>query len=220
MQKQAKLAKGEKMSYKKNNIIPLDIKKSAGKKTSGKRYVRSIEYEMLANLTLQQFNIEDEVDFEQLLSIPLENRIPGLAKDYGNKRTHRLIKLVLQEFCASIDLPKSKKLTETKVSVCACDLMIAGHEDQLALEDLIVFFERAKKGKYGPFKKVLTHFSIMEKLDVYRDERYHVYKKLKDEKQVYLKGCGPIDRMANEPEQIGELLKKATVIDLNKRKSS
>ncbi len=204
------------MNYK-NNIIALDTKKP--KKTTGKRYVRSLEYEMLANLTLQQFVKEDAVEFESLLSIPLANRVPALAKEYGNKRMHKLIKLILQEFCASVPLPKSKKLTETKASVCACDLMIAAQEDQLALEDLIVFFERAKGGKYGSFKKLLTHYSIMEKLETYRNDRYAVYTRIRDEKEVYLKGYGPVDRTAAEPTPIGELMKKATVIDLTKRKS-
>jgi len=200
-----------------SNIISLNTKKP--KKTTGKRYVRSLEYEMLANLTLQQFQVEGDVAYENLLSIPLTNRIPALAKEYGNKRMHKLIKLILQEFCASVPLPKSKKLTETKTSVCACDVMIAAQEDQLAMEDLIVFFERAKEGKYGSFKKLLTHYSIMEKLEQYRNERYDVYKRFKDEKEVHLKGFGPVDRTASKPTQIGELMKEATIVDMSRRKS-
>src|SRR5438067_2415506 len=139
MQKQASLAKGDNMNYK-NNSISLD--KVPGAKTR-RRFVRSLEYEMLANLTLQNFQKEDgSVDFEKILSIPGNNRVPGLIAGYGMRRMHQLITLILKEFCYTIALPKSKKLTETKTSVCACDLILTAHEDYLSLEDLILFFER------------------------------------------------------------------------------
>jgi hypothetical protein len=189
----------------KNNLISLDGSGSPLGKGTGKRYVRSLEYEVLANLTLQNFQKEDQVDFAQLLSIPVENRIPALVEEYGKKRMHRLIMLILREFVYNIPLPKSKKLTDTMISVCACDLMLAAYEDQLGLEDLIIFFERAKQGKYGPFRKMLTHFSIMEKLEQYRQERYAVYVQIKEKKEAELKELGPKERISPEPTAIKKL---------------
>jgi len=183
-----------------NNIISLDEAKK-----SRKRFVRSLEYEVIANLALQQYVKKDKADFELLLSIPLQERIPGLISEYGLKRMHRLIKLILQEFCYSIALPKSKKLTETKVSVCACDLIIAAEEDQFSLEDLIVFFELTKRGIYGKFKGMLTHFSIMQKLEVFRQERYETYAQLKERKEADQKALGPVERISPEPTAIKHL---------------
>ena len=118
---------------------------------------------------------------------------------------HKLIKMVLTEFCYTVPLPKSKKPTDTKVSVCACDLMIAAFEDHMSLEDLILFFERAKVGKYGPFKKLLTHYSIMEKLEQYRQQRYEVYIRIKEAKDAELKKQGPTERISPEPTAIKNL---------------
>jgi len=191
------------MDYK-NSIISLD--RSGTSRGGGKRFVRSLEYEVLASLTLQNFQKESgEVDYEKLLSIPADNRIPGLLTEYGKKRMHKLIKMVLTEFCYAVPLPKSKKLTDTKVSVCACDLMIAAFEDHMSLEDLILFFERAKAGKYGPFKKLLTHYSIMEKLEQYRQQRYEVYIRIKEAKEAELKKQGPTERISPEPTAIKNL---------------
>ena len=191
------------MTYK-NNILSLD--RSGSSKGGGKRFVRSLEYEVLASLTLQNFQKEnEEVDYEKLLSIPTNNRIPGLLTEYGKKRMHKLIKMILSEFCYAVPLPKSKKLTDTKISVCACDLMIAAFEDHLSLEDFILFFERAKQGKYGPFKKLLTHYSIMEKLEQYRQQRYEVYIKIKAAKEAELKTQGPSQRISPEPTSIKNL---------------
>jgi len=166
------------MNYN-NNIISLDEARK-----SRKRFTRSLEYELIANLALQQYSTDEGANFEALLSIPLSERIPALVNEYGLKRMHRLIKTILNEFCHSITLPKSKKLTETKTSVTACDLILVADEDQLSMEDLIVFFELAKNGKYGKFKTVLTHYTIMEKLEQFRQQRYEAYVRIKEQKEA------------------------------------
>jgi hypothetical protein len=201
-----------------NNVIPIESQQLEIKPAPGKRYVRSLEYEVIANLALKQFVNNDQVNFDGLLSVPLSERIPALIKEYGLKRTHRLIKLVLQEFCYGIPLPKSAKLSDTKIAACACDLILAACEDQLSLEDLVVFFERAKEGKYGKFKGVVTHFSIMQKLEQYRLERSAVYYKLKEEQEAALKRMNDIPRIG-EAKSIGEIMQQAEIINMAKRKS-
>jgi hypothetical protein len=201
-----------------NKLIPIESQQLEIKPAPGKRYVRSLEYEVIANLALKQYLDNDQVNFDGLLSIPLSERIPGLIKEYGLKRAHRLIKLVLQEFCYSIPLPKSAKLSDTKIAACACDLILAAHEDQLSLEDLVVFFERAKEGKYGKFKGVVTHFSIMQKLEQYRLERSEVYFKLKKEQETALRRMNDIPRIG-EAKSIGEIMQQAEIINMAKRKS-
>jgi hypothetical protein len=193
---------GDNMNHTKNII-------SSGAKKTKKRFVRSLEYEVIANLALQQYVKKDKPDFELLLSISLAERIPGLIREYGLKRMHKLIKLVLQEFCYSIALPKSKKLTETKTSVCACDLILVAEEDQLSLEDLIVFFELTKTGRYGKFKGILTHFSIVQKLEAFRQERFDAYVKMKEQKEAEKKQLGPVERISPEPTAIKHLFDKA-----------
>lgn len=199
-------------------IIPIIGQEPELKAATGKRYVRSLEYEVIANLAMKQFVQDDKINFEGLLSIPLAERIPGLINDYGLKRAHRLIKMVLQEFCYSIPLPKSAKLSDTKIAACACDLILAAHEDQLSLEDLIVFFERAKLGKYGKFKGTLTHFSIMQKLEQYRMDRSAVYQRLKEVQEARLKKMNEIPRIG-DTKSIGEILQQAEVIPMTQRKS-
>lgn len=191
------------MDIKHNLIAPENTEIATPRR--GQRFVRSLEYELMANLVSQQFQKNDETSFEQLLAIPLTERIPSLVTEYGLKRMHKLVKTILQEFCISINLPKSRKLTETRTSVCACDLILAAHEDQLALEDLILFFELAKKGKYGPFKKMVSHYMIMEKLGQYRDQRHQAYVKLKEERERELKNLGPAQRISSEPTSIKQL---------------
>ena len=188
-----------------NTVISLD----EAKKATRKRFVRSLEYELIASLAMQQYSRKDVVLYEQLLSIPLTDRIPALVAEYGIKRMHRLVRTILQEFCYGIDLPKSKKLTETRISVVACDLILAGGEDQLSLEDLIVFFEQARTGKWGKFKGMLTHYSIMEKLEMFREERHQAYLRITNEKESLRKELLPQERIAPEPTPIKDLFETA-----------
>ena len=201
-----------------DNIISMESQQPIIQKSPGKRFVRSLEYEMIANLAIKQYTAGEDVAFERLLSIPLTERIPGLITEYGLKRAHRLIKTILQEFTWSVPLPKSAKLTETKISAVACDLILTAYEDQLAIEDLIVFFERAKAGKYGKFKGTLTHFSVMEKLNQYRSERTAAYQKLKAGQEAQIKRMSDIPRIG-DTKSIGEILQGADIINMTKRKS-
>lgn len=202
-----------------HNILPIEGQEPELKPAPGKRFVRSLEYEVISNLAMKQFVADGgAIQFDGLLSIPLTERIPGLINDYGLKRAHRLIKMVLQEFCYNIPLPKSAKLSDTKIAACACDLILAAYEDQLSLEDLIVFFELAKGGKWGKFKGTLTHFSIMQKLEQYRLERSAVYYQLKNEQEAALKKMNEIPRIG-DTRSIGEILQQAEVIPMTQRKS-
>jgi hypothetical protein len=198
------------MNYN-NNIISLEEAKK-----SRKRFTRSLEYELIASLALQQYSTVNAANFEALLSIPLSERIPALISEYGLKRMHRLIKLILNEFCYSIALPKSKKLTETKTSVVACDLILVANEDQLSMEDLIVFFELAKNAKYGKFKSLLTHHAIMEKLEQFRQERYATYVRIKEQKEAEVRLLGPTERISPEPTPIKKLFEEGKVVPFKK----
>jgi hypothetical protein len=187
--------------------------------TIKRRFTHSLEYEVIANLVLQQYEKVGEVRFDLLWSILHADRIPALTAEYGKRRMYKLIAMLLREFCVSIPLPKNKKLNETRISVCACDLMVSAHEEELSMEDLILVFERAKAGKYGSIKKYLTHQVIKEKLDMYLEERRKTFSKFSQQKHAELKALGPVERICDDPKPIGEILKQATVIEINKRMS-
>lgn len=201
-----------------DNIVPLQEQADLPVKMPRKRFVRSLEYEVIASLAKKQFTDSDVVLFDKLLSIPLTERIPGLINDYGLQRAHRLIKMVLQEFCYAVPLPKSAKLSDTKIAACSCDLILSAYEDQLSLEDLVVFFERAKEGKYGKFKGMVTHFGIMQKLEQYRTDRSDAYHRLKEEHEARIKNTAALPRIG-DVKSIGEIMQQAEVINMTKRKS-
>jgi hypothetical protein len=208
------------MSFR-NNIIAIEepIENKKPKRTTH-HFTHSLEYEIIANLVLQQYEKEGEVRFDLLWAIPPADRIPALSIEYGKRRMYKLLATLLKEFCVSVPLPKTKRLNDTRINVCACDLMVSAEEEELSMEDFVLFFERVKKGQYGPIKKYLTHQLVKEKLESYLDERRTAFYKLSEQKHKELKKLGPIERICEEPNQIGDLLKQqASVIEMNRKMS-
>src|SRR5690349_1363827 len=109
-----------------NNIIAFDDpqEKTVQSKRPAK-ITHSLEYEIIANLVLQQYKKDGTVRFDLLYNVAPNDRIPALMNEYGKKRMYKLIVTLLREFCISIPLPKTKKLNDTRINVCACDLMIS-----------------------------------------------------------------------------------------------
>ncbi|SHE53396.1 hypothetical protein [Flavisolibacter ginsengisoli] len=183
-----------------------------------KQFVHSLEYELIAGLALQQYIKDEEADFQLLLSIPLSERIPGFIREYGLKRIHQLIKLLVKEFYSTPPLHKIKKPNETKLAFCACEIMLAAMEDQLSIEDLIIFLELTQKGKYGSFKGIVPHSIVTEKLEDYRQERFEAYISLKGQMHQHQKNLGPSERINGGPVSMQQLLNEQdwSIIPLKK----
>jgi hypothetical protein len=189
------------------------------KRSSSRLFTSTVEYTMIANLVSQQYQQQHEVLFDRLLSIPLEDRIPGLMEKYGKKTIHKLLLMVLKEFVASLGLPAYKRPTETRVSILACEIMLSAGEDFLALEDVILFLQRVRAGFYGPVKTLVTTQVLLQLMDRYRNDRHQAYSKIKQADEAALKQLGPITRMAPEPTHINDLFHSGVVVDMTKKMS-
>ena len=188
-------------------------------KTPRKRFsplnINTLEYGIIANLVVQNYQQEGNVKFDTLLSIPLSERIPGLVESYGKKTVHRLLVMILQEFNNKLALPKAKKLTATRISVTACELMLTAYEDQLSLEDVILFLQRTKAGLYGPIKNLVLASVLFDKFEMYRQARHDVYLKFKEARDAERKALGATPRSSSEPTAIGDLLQQSCFFDLH-----
>ncbi|MEI6947216.1 hypothetical protein V9K67_08470 [Paraflavisolibacter sp. H34] len=180
-----------------------------------KKFVNPLEYEIITHLVLQQYQKDGVILFDRLLAISPEDRLPQLIAQNGSKRIHHLVLMIVRAFCLALPLPKAKKLSDTKMSALACDLMLSAYEDHLSLEDLILFFERAKAGHYGKIKSLLYHYQLMDLLERYRQERHEAYLRWKDTIDAQRKTEGPKDRICEEPKAIGDLFSQAIHLNPN-----
>lgn len=75
----------------------------------------------------------------------------------------------------------------TQVVECAYDLIMKGREYHCALEDFILFFERAKTGEYGKVYNRIDSPVVLGLFDKYLDNRYAAIADYRQqEQQAYL----------------------------------
>lgn len=189
-------------------------------KRQPKAYVNTLEYDLITSLVHQQYTKDGEIRYDLLQAIALEDRIPALMTDFGVKRMHHMLLMMVRAFCFSLPITKAKKLTDTKMSAVACDLMVAAQEDSLALEDVILFFHAARQGKYGPIRSLAYHYQFMSLFEQYRKAKRTALQQLHGEQEAALKVVLNNEaRIAPDPTPIGDLLPGATIIDMTQRMS-
>lgn len=199
-------------------LRPLKPAPQAARKRFSPLNLNTLEYGLIANLVLQNYQHQNDVNFTALLTIPQSDRIPGMIASYGKKTVHRMLVMMLNEFNKKLLLPKAKKLTDTKLSMAACELMLTAEEDQLSLEDVILFLQRAKAGLYGPIKSLVLPSILFAKFDMYRQARHAAFIKLKDARDAEFKAMGAVPRSTSgEPTAIGDILQQSFLFDISHR---
>lgn len=141
------------------------------------------------------------VQFDKILSISLHGRIPNLTHVYGFENIHKLVGAMLTAFNESLNL--IRPMSPDQIFDCSHDLVMTTQEDQLSVEDFVLFFKGAKEGKYGRILDRLDSQTIFAMLEEYREQRHQQYMRIKESLHVNQKGMGPQDR-TNNPDPIAE----------------
>jgi hypothetical protein len=141
------------------------------------------------------------VQFDKILSIPACSRVPNLTHVYGFETLVKLVAVLLASFNNSLNL--IRPMNDEQVIDCATDLVMTTEEDQLSVEDLVLFFKGAKEGKYGRILDRMDSQTVFAMMEEYREQRHREYVKIKDEKHANLKSMGPTER-TNNPDPIAE----------------
>ena len=192
----------------------------AGNSTPKKIYrpnINTLEYGIISNLVVQQYGPDGDVKWDALLAIPLTERIPGLIHSYGKKTAHKLLVMILKEFTNALPLTRIKKMTDTRIAIAACEIMLTAFEDQLSLEDVILFLQKAKAGHYGAIKNLSHPAQLLSLMEPYRQARHEAYQRIKEAQQVQFKQLGDAERTAPNPTSLNDLLHQSFTIDISNR---
>lgn len=159
---------------------------------------------------LEQYKERGLLKFDKLLSIPVKDRLPGLVEQYGKNRIHDLLIILVTEFANSFNL--IRPMTPDQVMVCAYVMIETSYEDHLSIEDFTLFFQGAKSAKYGRVLDRMDQQTIFELFENYREQRHQQYVRIRDEKEVNLKGLGPQIRISEDGEkELKELFHEANL---------
>lgn len=141
------------------------------------------------------------VSFDKVLAISLHSRVPNLTHVYGFERVHEIVIVLLTSFNNALNL--IRPMSSDQIIECAHDLVMTTEEDQLSIEDYVLFFKGAKEGKYGKILDRLDQQTVFSMLEEYRQERHRQYLRIREEKEAALKSQGSTER-TNNPDPIAE----------------
>jgi len=135
------------------------------------------------------------VNFPAVLSVPLEDRICMLAgKDYGNIRL-----LIIGAITMAFEKINFKKgVNEFQVLDMAEAVIDESEQDNLSMEDLILFLQGMVRNKYAFSRDSIDTGRFLECFEQYREERHSALKEYQYNKHLELKGLGSSERSYKE----------------------
>ena len=148
------------------------------------------------NLALKEFKNElGSPNFPALLSIPRSERLPALVKaDYKKASAICLTSIAMALETMNLVRPMSNNqvidLVDTILETCS--------EDNLAIEDLVLFLQKLIRGEYGSNYESMDIPKFMEKFEQYREERHKALINFREEEHSQFKGSGDSNRTTGE----------------------
>lgn len=167
---------------------------------------------------LQLFKVRGAPNYPAVLKIPMESRIPALVKKHGYETVFTGIVAALYGAFGSLNLRVT--VNEDQVLDIADAIIEQSAEDQLALEDLLLFLQQMTQGKAGKIYDRMDMPTFFELFETYREARHQALHTARYEESVQYKGLGDTNRTSDERDD--ESWKEAREIliakyDLNER---
>lgn len=146
----------------------------------------------------KQFQHQGAVLFDKLLAIPLSGRIPSLTHEYGVEMIHKIVAVLLTQF--NNDLNLIRPMSAEQIESCSFELVMTTEEDQLSIEDYVLFFKGAKEGKYGRILDRLDQQTVFSLLEEYRQQRHQQFLHIREEQHIVNKSLGDANRSVQKNE--------------------
>ena len=144
------------------------------------------------NIALREFKTDGgAVNFPAILSIPRDNRLPELAK----KDFKQMIGIITAALTLAFEGMNLKRAMNPSQIIDLAEVVIdTSSEDNLALEDLMLFLQKLVRGEYGVMYESMDIPKFMESFERYRQDRYESLRAIRDNVHLEAKGLGNGER--------------------------
>lgn len=132
------------------------------------------------------------VDHVKTLSIPMEERIPAIISKPGGR--DRVVVALSSSLVSAFQNIKNAKMDADQILDLADMIVDSAHEDQLSVEDVLLFLKDLLMGKYGKVSAGMDYPAFFEIFEEYRNERYRTLKKQRWEEHLTYKSLGDSNR--------------------------
>jgi hypothetical protein len=145
---------------------------------------------------LASFREKGVVKYERALAIPMERRIPELTKTPEGRL--RVSIAIASSMLSAFQHIEKAKMSAATIKEIAEGIIDSAHEDQLSIEDVLLFLKDMLMGKYGKITGSLDMPAFFELFENYRDERYKTIRRLRWEEHLSYKSLGDSNRSFDE----------------------
>lgn len=163
---------------------------------------------------LGQFKQNGVINFRAVLSIESRQRIPQLILQEGGRNTV-LIALSVALKNALGNLNMKYHMNEDQLVELADIIIDQAHEDQLALEDVVLFLQKMLAGEYGDVEFKMDSPLFFKLFEVYRQQRHDELLNVRYEQDANRKVSGRFDDGSSETLKDSKIDSK-TMLDLIK----
>lgn len=141
--------------------------------------------------TLKQYRERNgEINFPMVLSVPSTERLPAMYQRNFMEATA----LVGMGLASAFDrMVFKKKPSGEMVNEIAEEILTTCDQDNLSLEDLMLFLQGLVRGKYGEIAE-LSISRFMKLFDGYRDERHFKLMEYRENQHLQYKALGDANR--------------------------
>jgi len=136
------------------------------------------------------------VRYDKTLQIPSSERIPALTRtEDGYKQVYTALVIALQQCFSNLNLRKG--FNEDQLLDLSDMIIEQASEDNLSLEDVLLFLQQLVSGKAGRIYDRLDIPTFFELFEGYRQERYMSLQYLQYEAHAHYKGLGDTTRSSD-----------------------
>jgi len=133
--------------------------------------------------------------------IPLQDRLPALVQKYSKQKIAAILTVSLTACFEKMNLRYAMNADQI---VDLTDMVIeSSEEDQLALEDVLLFLQQLVMGQMGKIYDRMDIPTFFEMFEIYRERRHKDYMNAKYERDVQLNAV-PINERIVENSRIAE----------------
>ncbi len=140
------------------------------------------------------------VKYEKVLAIPSMERIPALAQ----KDFHKMITIISAALTLAFEGMNLKRgMNALQVVDLAEAIIDTAGEDNLAMEDLMLFLQKLVRGEYGAMYESMDIPKFMTAFEEYREQRWQQLNNIREEQHVQHKAMGDTGR-TGEPDELSK----------------
>lgn len=131
--------------------------------------------------------------------IPKDQRLPQIAKMYGTDKIATVLGKQITKTLSNFNLRVG--MNSEQIYDLSLALIETAEEDNLAVEDIMLFLDGLPKFKYGKVYDRMDMPTFFEMLEVYREQRHQAFVNAREEQHAQFKSMGDSNRMSTDTDK-------------------